>query len=55
MTGIFLEGLAKEQLDEAISKDDTRPDIEVSGGSDDNTSGAYWRQPGATSCERPAS
>lgn len=27
---VYFEGLAKEQLDEAIEKDDTRPDIEVS-------------------------
>jgi hypothetical protein len=42
----YLEGLAKEQLDEAIEKDDTRPDIEVSGGHNDgDASGAYWQQP----------
>lgn len=44
----YFEGLAKEQLDEAIDKDDDRPDIEVatelsSGG--DAASGAYWQQP----------
>lgn len=41
----YLEGLAKEQLDEALDKDDTRPDIEVDGGTgNDPASGAYWQQ-----------
>jgi hypothetical protein len=45
---VYFEGLAKEQLDEAIDKDDTRPDIEVSrdipaiGGS---IAGPYWAMP----------
>lgn len=44
----YFEGLAKEQLDEAIDKDDNRPDIEVArdiGGTDDGASGSYWNQP----------
>jgi hypothetical protein len=44
----YFEALAKEQLDEAIDKDDTRPDIEVSRDTEssvsDNT-GAYWQNP----------
>ena len=45
---VYFEGLSKEQLDEAIDKDDTRPDIEVSrdvpalGGM---TQGPYWADP----------
>jgi hypothetical protein len=44
----YFEALSKEQLDEAIDKDDTRPDIEVSrdvpalGGV---TQGPYWADP----------
>lgn len=44
----YFEGLAKEQLDEAIDKDDTRPDIEVARDvpeAGDGESGAYWQQP----------
>lgn len=45
----YYEAVAKEHLDEAIAKDDTRPDIEVArdieGGSADSTQGAYWMQP----------
>jgi hypothetical protein len=45
---VYFEGLSKEQLDEAIEKDDTRPDIEVSrdtpalGGV---SQGPYWADP----------
>lgn len=44
----YFEGLAKEQLDEAIEKDDNRPDMEVARDTEssaDPTSGAYWQQP----------
>lgn len=44
----YFEGLGKEQLDEAIDRDDTRPDIEVSRDIDNMTidsQGAYWSQP----------
>lgn len=45
----YFEGLAKEQLDEAIERDDTRPDIEVSrdvdGMSGGAGQGAYWANP----------
>lgn len=45
----YFEGLAKEQLDEAIEKDDNRPDMEVGReaalGGADGGSGAYWAQP----------
>lgn len=44
----YFEGLAKEQLDEAIDKDDTRPDIEIARDtpeSSDESAGAYWQQP----------
>lgn len=45
---VYFEGLAKEQLDEAIEKDDFRPDIEVSRDSVDLKTGAmgpYWSDP----------
>ncbi len=46
----YFESLAKEQLDEAIERDDLRPDMEVSRDVDgtglyDGTNGAYWAQP----------
>lgn len=46
----FFEALAKEQLDEAIERDDLRPDIEVSRdidglGTGDVAQGAYWASP----------
>jgi hypothetical protein len=46
----YFEGLAKEQLDEAIERDDLRPDMEVSRDTDgtnlyDGTTGAYWAMP----------
>ncbi len=45
----YYEGLAKEQLDEAIEKDDTRPDIEVSrdveGAASGGMQGPYWQDP----------
>lgn len=44
----YFESLAKEQLDEAIEKDDDRPDIEVSRDIDDGgltTQGPYWADP----------
>ena len=45
----YFEGLAKEQLDEAIEKDDTRPDIEVSRDLDEAgtglTQGPWWADP----------
>lgn len=43
------EASSKERLDEAIEKDDTRPDMEVARdidqGASDATQGAYWAQP----------
>jgi hypothetical protein len=45
---VYFEGLAKEQLDEAIEKDDTRPDIEVSRdipAVDGQSMGPYWAMP----------
>jgi hypothetical protein len=44
----YFENLAKEQLDEAIEKDDTRPDIEVSRDIDQlgiSATGPYWADP----------
>lgn len=44
----YFEGLAKEQLDEAIERDDTRPDIEVSrdvDGAAGTIQGPYWSDP----------
>ena len=44
----YFENLAKEQLDEAIERDDTRPDIEVSRDIADlnmPTQGPYWADP----------
>ena len=46
----YFEALAKEQLDEAIERDDLRPDIEVSRdidglGTGDVAQGAYWSNP----------
>ncbi len=45
----YFEGLAKEQLDEAIEKDDNRPDIEISrdveGMGTGGVSGPYWQNP----------
>lgn len=45
----YFEGLAKEQLDEAIERDDTRPDIEVSRDIGDsgvgNVNSSYWADP----------
>lgn len=45
----YFESLAKEQLDEAIDKDDDRPDIEVSRDIDSGggltTQGPYWADP----------
>jgi hypothetical protein len=45
---VYFEGLAKEQLDEAIERDDTRPDMEISRDTTDmgmTTSGPYWANP----------
>jgi hypothetical protein len=46
---IYFEGLAKEQLDEAIERDDHRPDIEISrdveGMGAGGVSGPYWLDP----------
>jgi hypothetical protein len=44
----YFEGLAKEQLDEAIERDDTRPDIEVSRdvpSMDGTNMGPWWQVP----------
>jgi len=46
----YFEALAKEQLDEAIKRDDLRPDMEVSRDTDnvgmyDGNQGAYWANP----------
>lgn len=45
----YFESLAKEQLDEAIERDDLRPDIEVSrdvdGVGSNATQGPYWADP----------
>jgi hypothetical protein len=44
----YFEGLAKEQLDEAIERDDNRPDIEISrdiGDLNMPTQGPYWADP----------
>lgn len=44
----YFEGLAKEQLDEAIERDDTRPDIEISRDIDNaglTSQGPYWADP----------
>lgn len=44
----YFEGLAKEQLDEAIERDDTRPDIEISRDTDglaSVVSTPYWADP----------
>lgn len=44
----YFETLSKEQLDEAIDRDDTRPDIEVSRDSPELagiTQGPYWADP----------
>lgn len=44
----YFEALAKEQLDEAIERDDLRPDMEVSRGANDalgTTQGEYWSNP----------
>jgi hypothetical protein len=45
---LYFEGLAKEQLDEAIERDDTRPDIEVSRDIENagfSNQGPYWADP----------
>jgi hypothetical protein len=45
---LYFEGLAKEQLDEAIERDDTRPDIEISRDIDNSgltNQGPYWSDP----------
>jgi hypothetical protein len=45
---LYFEGLAKEQLDEAIERDDTRPDIEISRDIDNaglTNQGPYWHDP----------
>lgn len=44
----YFENLAKEQLDEAIEKDDDRPDMEIARDTDATTEGAmgaYWEAP----------
>lgn len=44
----YFEALAKEQLDEAIERDDLRPDMEVSRGATDalgTGQGEYWANP----------
>lgn len=44
----YFEGLAKEQLDEAIDRNDTRPDIEISRDAGEGTGlmqGPYWADP----------